>query len=62
MELLTTSDAARVLGCAADTVRSYERIGRLKAQRTSKGHRLFQAKEVEALAKVRASAQKGGRR
>lgn len=62
MELLTTTDAAKVLGCAADTVRFYERTGKLAAQKTRSGQRLFQAKAVEALAKVRASGQKGGRR
>jgi excisionase family DNA binding protein len=62
MKLLTTNDAAKVLGCAPDTVRLYERTGKLSAQRTRSGQRLFQEREVETLAKVRAAGQKGGQR
>jgi excisionase family DNA binding protein len=62
MELLTTSDAARVLGRAADTVRFYERTGRLKAQRTPGGQRLFKVKDVQALAQTLAPVLKGGQR
>jgi excisionase family DNA binding protein len=62
MTLLTTNDAAKVLGCAPDTVRLYERTGKLPAQRTRSGQRLFQEKEVEAFARVRKSSQNGGQR
>lgn len=62
MELLTTSDAARVLGRAADTVRFYERTGRLKAQRTPGGQRLFKVKDVRALAQTLSTVSKGGQR
>jgi len=50
MDLLTVSDAARVLNRSADTVRTYERQGKLPAQRTRGGLRLFKASDVERLA------------
>lgn len=49
-ELLTTSDAARELKRSADRVRDYEREGRLPAQKTRSGQRLFKACDVERLA------------
>ena len=49
-QLLTTSDAARVLNRSVDRVRDYEREGRLPAQKTRSGQRLFQARDVERLA------------
>lgn len=48
-KLLTTSDAAKILGVSADTVRRWERIGKLPAERTSGGIRLFKREEVEKL-------------
>jgi excisionase family DNA binding protein len=48
-DLLTTNDAARLLGLAPDTIRYLERIGRLAAQRTERGQRIFQRAAVEEL-------------
>lgn len=48
---LTTSEAAKVLDRSADTVRLYERIGKLPAQKTKRGQRLFSVEDVERLAK-----------
>lgn len=50
-QLLTTSDAARVLNRSVDRVRGLEREGKLPAQRTRSGQRLFKASDVERLAK-----------
>jgi excisionase family DNA binding protein len=50
-ELLTTSDVARALNRSADRVRGYEREGKLPAQRTRSGQRLFKASDVDRLAK-----------
>jgi DNA-binding transcriptional MerR regulator len=47
-ELLTTHAVAKSLNVAPDTVRFYERTGRLKAMRTTSGIRLFRAEDVEA--------------
>ena len=52
MEKLTTNDAAKILGKAGATVLYYERTGKLKAERTKSGLRLFDRAEVEALAKI----------
>ncbi|NLV32374.1 MAG: MerR family transcriptional regulator [Acidobacteria bacterium] len=52
MELLTTNDAAKILGKAGTTVLYYERTGKLRAERTKSGLRLFNRSEVEALAKT----------
>ncbi|WHZ16875.1 MAG: hypothetical protein OJF52_003725 [Nitrospira sp.] len=50
-ELLTTSDVARALNRSVDSVRDYERNGKLPAQKTRSGQRLFRIADVELLAK-----------
>lgn len=59
MELLTTSDAAKLLGRSPDRVRGYEREGKLPAQRTRGGQRLFRADDVEQLARQLTGARRG---
>jgi DNA-binding transcriptional MerR regulator len=49
-EKLTTNDAAKILEKAPATVLYYEKIGKLKAERTASGMRLFNRKDVEAFA------------
>ena len=49
-QLLTTSDAARILNRSADSVRLYHRTGKLPARRTRSGQRLFDLADVRALA------------
>jgi len=53
---MTTSGAARCLGCAEGTVRDLERRGLLHAARTASGLRLFDPAEVARLAEARAEA------
>lgn len=54
---LTANAVAKSLGVAPDTVRHYERTGRLAAVRTTSGMRLFRAEDVEAFkVKRRATA------
>jgi len=53
-DLMTTGEAARVLDLSADMVRYLERTGRLPAQRTTNGVRLFRRGDVEQLAARRA--------
>ena len=52
--LLTTGEAARALGCSPDAVRLWEREGKLPAQRTPTGRRLFALSDVQELARERA--------
>lgn len=52
--LLTTSDAARLLNLAADTIRHLERSGRLPAVKTHSGMRLFNREDVLRLREERA--------
>mgnify|MGYP001567081184 FL=1 len=59
-ELLTTSDAARLLLRSVDRVRDYERTGKLPAQRTRSGQRLFKTSDVERLAKELGTNSRGG--
>jgi DNA-binding transcriptional MerR regulator len=61
MNLLTVADASRILGVVPDTVRYLERVGKLQAQRTSSGWRLFDRRDVERLRRQReqAAASKG---
>jgi DNA-binding transcriptional MerR regulator len=47
--VLTVADAARILDRSSDSVRAYERRGRLPAQRTAGGVRLFRLEDVERL-------------
>lgn len=49
MELLTTSEAAKILDLSPDSVRQFERKGILSAVRVGKGQRLFRKAEVEKL-------------
>jgi len=53
-DLLTPSDAARVLGLSADSVRVLSDNGRLPAMRTVGGRRLFRRADVDKLAIERA--------
>ncbi|MCE7976334.1 MAG: MerR family DNA-binding transcriptional regulator [Nitrospira sp. NTP1] len=52
-QFLATCDAAKVLNCTPDNVRSLERRGRLTAIRTPGGRRIFRALDVERLARER---------
>ena len=49
MKLLTVGDVARALGVAPETIRLWERLGKLPAQRTASGMRLFRWEDVERM-------------
>jgi excisionase family DNA binding protein len=49
-QLMTTSEVARIINRSADRVRGYEREGKIPAQKTRSGQRLFKASDVERLA------------
>ena len=57
-ELLTPTDAARVLGLSADSVRALSNSGRLATLKTVSGRRLFRRGDVEKLAAERAGNNK----
>jgi len=50
---LTVGEAARALGLSPDSIRLYEREGKLAAVKTSGGMRLFDPRDVEALRQSR---------
>ncbi|HEV8328153.1 MAG TPA: helix-turn-helix domain-containing protein [Nitrospiraceae bacterium] len=50
-DLLTTSDAAKRLDRSPDRIRQLERAGKLPAQKTRSGVRLFKAADVDRLAR-----------
>jgi excisionase family DNA binding protein len=52
-DVVLTAEAARVLDVVPATVRWLEKTGRLKAERTSGGTRLFRRADVLALARER---------
>jgi excisionase family DNA binding protein len=52
-ELMTPSEAARVIGISADTVRTLSDSGQLATLRTVGGRRLFRRGDVEQLAAAR---------
>lgn len=52
-ELLSTNDAAKILGVTPDNIRYLERRGKLKAEYTHSGQRIFRRGDVEAAARAR---------
>ena len=48
-ELLTIGEAARILGVSVDTIRRWERDGKITGTRTLGGQRRFRRDIVEAL-------------
>ena len=52
-QLMTPSEAARVLGLSADAVRAMSDRGALPRQRTSGGRRIFRRGDVERVATAR---------
>lgn len=61
-ELLTASDAARILGLSRDMVRILASKGALPSQRAANGYHLFRRGDVEQLARVRAERRRPGGR
>ena len=55
---LLTSDVARVFDVSGETVRQWERSGRLPAARTTGGVRLFAGRDVLRLQQERATLHK----
>lgn len=58
MKKLQTKDAAKLLDVTPARVNQLENEGRLRAERTESGTRLFERKDVEKLAKERAEQKK----
>lgn len=56
--LLTTGEAAAMLSVSTDTLKRWEKSGRISAMRTPTGHRRFSEAEVAALLKPGVSARK----
>ncbi len=56
-KLLTSGEAARLLGLSAESVRAYERQGKLTARKTERGLRLFKESDIRDLAAARALRQ-----
>jgi excisionase family DNA binding protein len=54
-EFLTTSDVARECQVAGETVRAWHKAGKLAAERTARGYRLFRRADVERLKRDRAA-------
>ena len=50
---LLTSEVARILDVSPETVRLWERLGRLPALKTARGVRIFDRRDVERLARER---------
>ena len=56
-EFLSVNGTARILNIAPQTVRDWERRGRLRALRTETGTRIFQRADVERLASEQGKTQ-----
>jgi excisionase family DNA binding protein len=50
-KFLTTTDAAHAIGVSAETIRLWEKLGKLPAVRTESGLRLFSRKDVDRVAR-----------
>ena len=50
------SEASRILSLSCDTVRAWEKTGRLRAVRVGKGIRLFDRRDLERIAQERKAA------
>ena len=48
-DLLSVSQTAYLAGVSADTIRRWEKAGRIPGHRTPTGHRRFRRGDVEAL-------------
>jgi excisionase family DNA binding protein len=60
-DVVLTSEAARIIGVSAQSVRQYERSGRLPAVRTGTGVRLFKRADCEQLRQARENARRESR-
>jgi excisionase family DNA binding protein len=58
MKKLESADVARLLNVTPATVRQWEQQGKLPAERTIAGTRLFDLSDVERLARIRALRRK----
>lgn len=54
---LTATEAARALGISLDTLRRWDRAGKIRVERDSANHRIVPASEVERLKGAEASEQ-----
>jgi DNA-binding transcriptional MerR regulator len=52
-KLLGTLDVALRLGCSSENVRALERTGKLRAEKTPSGRRIFKDEDVERYARER---------
>ena len=55
-QFLGTTDTALKLGVSAEYVRVLERKGKLPAEKTAGGHRIFRAEDVDRLKREREQA------
>ena len=53
--LLSIGEAARILGCSVDALRTWEAAGDITAERSTGGQRRFRLSEVQRYALERAS-------
>lgn len=53
MNIVSVSEAARIIGVCAPTIRSWAKSGKLPTFRTPSGQRLFLVADVEQLARER---------
>ena len=54
--LMTTTEVALRLRCSAENVRALERVGKLLAEKTASGRRIFRSEDVDRLAEERQRA------
>ena len=55
-ELIVISDAARIMGVSKDTIRRWEKLGKITSERTNGGHRRYHLSDLKL--STRAKSQK----
>lgn len=60
-QILTAAEAARALGISLDTLRRWDRAGKIRVERDSANRRLVPATEVERLSGAQGAAQSSAR-
>lgn len=60
-QMLTAAEAARALGISLDTLRRWDRAGKIRVERDSANRRLVPATEVERLSGAQGAAQSSAR-
>ena len=58
-ELIVISDAARIMGVSKDTIRRWEKLGKITSERTNGGHRRYHLSDLKLSTRARPQKKEG---